>query len=359
MAEEAGEKSQDATEHRRKQAREEGQVALSQDLSSATLLLGSLMILIYCGVAMSEQLATLVASHIGGEAWLRVDNGFLMTQWKNIMGNLAQVFLPAFGLMMLLGVLVNLGQIGFLLLPDKLSPDLSRLNPLPGFQRIFSLANFVKLGFGIIKIVIISVVAFVCLYNRRDEILSITALDLPQIAKYAWEINLWTCIKIGIALFILAILDYGFQKWKYEQDLKMTPQEVREEMKNMQGNPEVISRRKQVQRQLAMNRMSSAVPKADVVITNPTELAIAIQYEIETMAAPIVVAKGAGVMAQRIRRLALENNIPIIEKKPLAQALYKEVDLNHPIPDNMYAAVAEVLAYVYQLKGKPLPNQAK
>jgi flagellar biosynthetic protein FlhB len=134
----------------------------------------------------------------------------------------------------------------------------------------------------------------------------------------------------------------------------MTPQEVREEMKNLQGNPEVISRRRNVQRQLAMNRLKSAVPKADVVITNPTELAVAIQYEIETMVAPVVVAKGAGVIAAQIRRLALAGGIPIVEKKPLAQALYKEVELNHPIPDKLYAAVAEVLAYVYQLKGKPL-----
>jgi flagellar biosynthetic protein FlhB len=169
---------------------------------------------------------------------------------------------------------------------------------------------------------------------------------------------LWTAIKIGLALFILGVLDYGYQWWRHEQDLKMTPQEVREEMKNLQGDPQVIARRKQVQRQIAMQRLSSSVPKADVVITNPTELAIAVQYDPATMAAPIVVAKGAGVVAARIRKLALESGITIVEKKPLAQALYKEVDLNQPIPDQLYAAVAEVLAYVYQLKGKKVPGAA-
>ncbi len=154
----------------------------------------------------------------------------------------------------------------------------------------------------------------------------------------------------------MALADFAFQKWKHEQDLKMTHQEIKEEMKNLQGDPQVAARRRQVQRQLAMNRMGQEVPKADVVVTNPTELAVALRYDPDQMAAPIVVAKGAGVIAQRIRRLALENNVPIVERKPLAQLLYKEVSINHPVPDGSYAAVAEVLAYVYQLKGKRAPK---
>jgi flagellar biosynthetic protein FlhB len=136
----------------------------------------------------------------------------------------------------------------------------------------------------------------------------------------------------------------------------MTHQEIREEMKNLQGDPQIISRRRAIQRQMALNRIGDKVPKADVIVTNPTELAVAIQYDPEKMAAPIVVAKGAGVLAQRIRRLALEHNIPVVERKPLAQLLYKEVDINRPVPDASYAAVAEVLAYVYQLKGKKMPT---
>jgi flagellar biosynthetic protein FlhB len=135
----------------------------------------------------------------------------------------------------------------------------------------------------------------------------------------------------------------------------MTHQEVREEMKNLQGDPNIVARRRQIQRQMALNRISSSVPKADVIVTNPTELAVAIQYEPAEMNAPVVVAKGAGVLAQRIRTLGLEHNIPIVERKPLAQLLYKEVDIGKPVPTQSYAAVAEVLAYVYQLKGKKLP----
>jgi flagellar biosynthetic protein FlhB len=180
---------------------------------------------------------------------------------------------------------------------------------------------------------------------------------VPQIASFLTGIVLSTSLKIAGALFVIALIDYLFQWWKHEQDLKMTPQEVREEMRNLQGDPQVVSRRRAVQRQLVLNRLSKTVPKADVVITNPTELAIAIEYDAAKMAAPVVVAKGAGLIAQRIRKLALDSGIPIVERKPLAQALYKQVDVNRPIPDTMYAAVAEVLAYVYQLKGKPIPGQ--
>jgi flagellar biosynthesis protein FlhB len=201
----------------------------------------------------------------------------------------------------------------------------------------------------------VGAVAWMCLLGQREKILGMIELSVPQIASCLVQILLWTAVKIAIALVILAILDYGFQRWKHERDIRMTPQEVREELKNLEGNPQIIARRRVVQRQIALNRLSSAVPKADVVITNPTELAVAIQYEPETMAAPIVVAKGAGLIATRIRRLALEHGIPIVEKKPLAQALYRDVDVNHPIPQEKYAAVAEVLAYVYQLQGKRIP----
>ena len=201
-------------------------------------------------------------------------------------------------------------------------------------------------------------VAYLSLYARVDELIVLPGKSVGEIGAFLLSITIWTALKIGGALLVLAILDLAFQRWKHEQDLKMTQQEVREEMKNLQGDPETIARRKAVQRQLVLNRLSSDVPKADVVITNPTELAVAIKYDAEKMKAPIVLAKGAGVLAARIRRLALESDVPIVEKKELARALYKEVEVNHPVPSEQYAAVAEVLAYVYQLKGRPMPGQA-
>ncbi len=200
-------------------------------------------------------------------------------------------------------------------------------------------------------------VAAWCVLDHYDEILALSTREVREIGVVTFDILLGTCLKIGIALLILAIFDYGYQRWKHEQDLRMTLQEVREEFKMLQGDPHMAARRRQVQRQLVMNRLPSSVPKADVVVTNPTELAVAIQYDPATMEAPLVVAKGAGVLAQRIRRLALEHNIPIVERKPLAQTLYEHVDINKPIPAEQYAAVAEILRYVYQLQGKTLPGQ--
>jgi len=279
----------------------------------------------------------------------------LIAEWLRIAYGLALVLVPILGLMMLGGVISSIFQVGLLWLPDRLAPDISRISPLAGLKRIFSLSGTARLGFGLVKVLTVSGVATAVIYMRWDEVLRASGLETPQLAKFLVSISTSTVLWIGLALLILAILDYGVQRWKYEQDLKMTHQEVREEMKNLQGDPQIIARRRAIQRQLMLNRISTSVPKADVVITNPTELSVAVQYDPKEMAAPVVVAKGAGVLAQRIRRLALENNIPIVERKPLAQLLYKDVDVGKPIPTDSYAAVAEVLAYVYQLQGKKLP----
>ncbi len=359
MAESNGEKSQEPTQHRRQQAREQGQIARSQDLGSALLLVIGVSLLLTMGGALLQFIMNYIKSQLGGEAWLTVDQNTIISHWMGVGAEAAKYLVPIMGLLFITAVVVNVFQVGFLLLPEKLMPDISRLDLLKGFGRIFSLSNIVHLVFGIFKIILIVAVAYTVLHSQINKILSSSDLSVPQIAMLLSEIILWTSLKIACALLLLALFDYGFQWWKTEQDMRMTQQEVREEMKNLEGNPQVISRRKQVQRQLAMNRMSTAIPKADVVVTNPTELAVAIQYDPETMAAPIVVAKGAGTVAQRIRKMALEHGIPIIEKKPLAQALYRDVELNHPIPEDKYAAVAEVLAYVYQLKGKTIPDATK
>lgn len=359
MSEQFGDKTHDATPHRRQKAREQGQVARSQDLASAMLLVGATLLLMSLGPSVLRFFESLALRQLGGRAWLQADANFVTVEWNMILYWLAKALLPIMGLIMLMAIVVHLAQVGFLFLPQKMAPDFSRVNPLKGAKRLFAMANLVRLAFGVFKIAIVIAVAYWSIRQYDDTILTLAIMPVDEIAWMIGEILLSTCLKIGIALLILAILDYGFQKWKHEQDLRMTSQEVREEMKTLQGDPQVMARRRQVQRQLVMNRLQSAVPKADVVVTNPTELAIAIQYDPESMAAPVVVAKGAGVLAQRIRRLALENNVPIVERKPLAQALYRDVDINHPVPAEQYAAVAEVLRYVYELKGKRLPGMGE
>ena len=355
MPEQSGEKNYDATPHRRQQAREQGQVAFSQDLGSAALLLVGAAVLMIWGRGLCEGATAFLAHQLRTANQAQADPGAFVEHSHALLKQMAVWLLPILGVLLLAGVLSSVLQFGFLFLPEKLQLDWSRLSPLAGLKRIVSLQGAVRLGFGMFKVAIVSIVAGVILYNRRYEVLLASEMSLPAIAKFTVDVTLSTALWVGGALFILAILDYGFQWWKQEQDMKMTHQEVREEMKSLQGDPQIVARRRQIQRQMALNRIGDKVPKADVVVTNPTELAIAIQYDPQTMAAPVVVAKGAGVLAQRIRRLALENNIPVVERKPLAQLLYKEVDVGRPVPDQSYAAVAEVLAYVYKLKGKPMP----
>jgi flagellar biosynthetic protein FlhB len=355
VAEQSGEKSFDATPHRRQEAREQGQVVFSQDLGSAAMLMLSVLLLMVLGGGAIEFCAKLMQHQLGDVAELHTSQETLVAEWLPIAYGLGIVLLPILGLLMLGGALSSIFQVGLLWLPDRLAPDISRISPLAGLKRIFSLTGTARLGFGLVKVLIVSGVAIIVMYMRWNEVLRASGLDTPHLAKFLVSISTSTVLWIALALLILAILDYGVQRWKHEQDLKMTHQEVREEMKNLQGDPQIVARRRAIQRQLVMNRISTSVPKADVVITNPTELSVAVQYDPKEMAAPVVVAKGAGVLAQRIRRLALESNIPIVERKPLAQLLYKEVDVGKPIPTDSYAAVAEVLAYVYQLQGKKLP----
>lgn len=356
MPEQSGEKTQDATPHRRQQAREKGQVAQSQDLASAIMLLAAILTAMFLGARLMTFHTDLMRHQLGQSAWLTADRNFVVRLCNEVLQGLGGALLPIFGTLLFIALAVSVSQVGFLFVPDRVKPDWSRVNPLAGLKRIFSLAGFMRLTLGLFKVVVVSAVALVSLYTKQAEIIALAQLTAPQIAVSVSGLVLGTCLKIGVALLILAIFDYAYQRWKHEQDLRMTQQEVREEMKNLQGDPQIIARRRAVQRQLIMNRLSDTVPKADVVITNPTELAIAIQYIHGEMAAPIVLAKGAGHMAARIRRLALEGGVPIVEKKPLAQALYKQVEVNHPVPSDLYGAVAEVLAYVYQLKGKELPK---
>ncbi len=347
---EQGDKKHEATQHRRDEARKKGQIPKSQDLASAALLVGAILALMYFGKGLVRFFASYTKLQLT-EAWLTTDRDTVAGHWTAVEWQLGQVMLPFLGVLLFVAVGVNLFQMGFLFLPEKLTFDFSRINLLKGVGRMVSLNNAARLGFGLFKIFIVGAIALWSLWGSKEAIMTIGMHEPIQVGGFIVNMTLWTCLKIGAALLILALLDYAYQKWKHEQDLKMTDQEMREEMKTLQGDPQVIARRKAVQRQLVLNRMSTIVPNADAIVTNPTELAVAIKYDMATMEAPVVIAKGAGVLAQRIRRIGLENDIPIVERKELAQALYKEVEVNQPIPAERYAAVAEVLKYVYDLKG--------
>ncbi len=356
MSEQAGDKKHEATPYRRQKAREDGQIARSQDLGSALILLGAVLLLWWSGPSVAKSLAEIMQAAFTQERYTEA-SGYAAAGWVGFAVTHCLWALAPLMIGICAIVLVNgWGQTGFLFLPDKLSLDFKRVDPLSGFKRLFDVPNAVRIGFGVLKVCLVSIVIGLGLWGKWDVIQSSHDLTIGEIASLTWDILLSLCLRVAILLLIVAVLDYGFQRWKYEQDIRMTDEEMREEIKMMNGDPQLIARRRAVQRQLVMNRMHVSVPDADVIVTNPTELAVALKFDMETMPAPIVVAKGAGHVAARIRKLALESNIPVIERKPLAQALFKDVDVGAMIPTQQYAAVAEVLRYVYQLKGKKLPT---
>jgi len=356
MAEGQGDKKHFATDSRREKAREEGQVSKSADLSSAAMLMIALLGLRWLGGPLCERVAHgMVETFSGGLAisWTFQD------ATRHLFGAaavLAMAVLPVLSLMFIAGIFVNVSQTGLMLTPAAVAPKLSNISVLAGLKRILSVRGLMRLGFGIFKVMIITAVAYIAVRMRAEAILAMWSETVPVLARALFENIFGICIWIAAALLVLGVIEYAFQRWRYEEDLKMTDQEMRDEMKESQGDPQKQARRKQMQRQMAMQRINSDVPSADVVVTNPTELAIAISYKPETMIAPVVIAKGAGAVAQRIRKIALENGVPVVERKPLAQFLFKTVDVGGAVPAEQYQAVAEVLRYVYQLKGKKIPK---
>jgi len=356
MSGDTGDKKHFATDRRREQAREDGQVTKSADLSSAAMLVLALLGLSWFGGALCETLAAVMVDSLSmtdSIAWKSQDASQHVLR---ISARYGIAILPVLLLMFAAGVFVNVSQTGIIFNPAGLMPKFSHISPLAGLKRITSVRGAMRLGFGMVKVFFISVIAYLAVKNQQDSIITMWSQSVPEIARSLFDCLFSVCMWIAASLLILGVAEYGFQWWRYEEDLKMSDQEMRDEMKESNGNPMIQQRRKQIQRQMMMQRINGEVPKADVIATNPTELAIAISYDPEKMIAPIVIAKGAGLLAQKIRKIGLENGVPIVERKELAQFLYKNVDVGAAIGIDQYQAVAEVLRYVYQLKGKKVPT---
>jgi flagellar biosynthetic protein FlhB len=235
----------------------------------------------------------------------------------------------------------------------KLQPNPAALNPMKGLGKLFGKSEtLVKLGMNLLKLGLVACVAYSAVHGRLEQIVSVQGLSFLQIFGLGAEVVYAIGIRIAVLLLVLAIIDYAYQRFRIERELKMTKQEVKDEMRRMEGDPKIKGQRRQIALQIATQKLKKDVPTADVVVTNPTEFAVALKYDTSAMHAPRVIAKGQGFMAARIRELAIAHGVPILERKPLARALYKLVDVGQEIPEQFYAAVAEILAYVYELSGK-------
>ncbi|NOX34990.1 MAG: flagellar biosynthesis protein FlhB [Deltaproteobacteria bacterium] len=350
--ESGGEKTEDPTSRKLSKAREEGQVAKSIEIPSVFVLLAGVISLYASAFYVYKNLVAVFLFNYNFTKIPLLNKleavRLLAYHTQKIIFACAPVMLA----IVLIALISNFAQVGFTVSWESLEPKLSRLDPINGFKQKFSSRAVVEFVKTLIKVGVISMVAY---YSIKGELVEISRLydhSVGHILLFALKVSFWIFIKVCLIMIIVAVLDYVYQKWKFLEDQKMTQKEVKDETKQTEGDPQVKSRIRQLQHEAARKRMMAEVPEADVVVTNPTRLAVAIKYDGSKMDAPEVVAKGAGPIAQNIRKIAMENDVPLVEDKLLARNLYSSVDIGQQVPMELYQAVAELLAYVYKLKGR-------
>lgn len=359
MAENDGDKTEAPTPRRRQEARAQGNIARSHDLTSAALLIGGLLMMKWFGPNLISALRDIIAKLLSGPSLADLTAGGIGEQILYCLGTVSVAVAPLFAGAMLLVIVVNIAQVGLNFTPQRLAINFAALNPTRGFNKIFGFRQSVpQLVMNLTKVAFVAMVGWSAIVGRLGELIAVQQLAYLQIFALGADLVYQIGIRIGILLLVLAILDYIYQRFRVERTLRMTKHEVKDEMRSMEGDPVMKNRRRQVALQRAMQRLKKEVPKADVIVTNPTHFAVALKYEQAKMRAPRVIAKGADFVALRIRLLASEAGIPIIERPPLARAIYRMVDVGEEIPEEFYAAVAEILAYVYELSGKQLVRTA-
>lgn len=351
MAEESfQERTEQATQKRREEARKKGQVAHSAELNSVAIILAGLVAIHFVGGALYENLHRFTAETLSqGHAIHLSQESFPVYLWRWAEVSFA-VSWPILLIVSVAALAVNLAQVGFAVSSEALTPRFSRINPVAGMGRLFSKRALVESIKGLFKIAIVGYVSYREVAKRTADLATMSESGVGRILALMGDLTFQVGIRVALFLAILAVLDYFYQRWEFEKSIRMSKQEIKEELRQSEGDPHVKARIRALQRESARKRMMEEVPKADVVITNPTHYAVALRYDAGTMAAPTVVAKGQNLIAQKIREVATKAGVPLVENPPLAQALYKAVDVGREVPENLYRAVAEVLAYVFRLK---------
>ena len=343
-------KTEDPTGKRLTDARNKGQVANSKEVSTAFMFLASTGIFYFQGDNLWSDLQEKMRFFFGGFITDDVTTGgFVMLLQDVILGAFLMVA-PFFLIFVSMAILASVVQHGFLLSWEPLKPNFSKINPLTGLKRLFSTRSLMELLKSVLKIVLISMAVHWSLMEGFDRMLMLSATSMENVVHTLGRDAIMVMLLVTVLFVLIALIDFLYQKFQYTKGLRMTKQEVKDEQKQMEGDPMVKGRIRQIQREMAQRRMMEEVPKADVVITNPTHFSVALLYKQGEMRAPTLTAKGRGEIAARIRTLAKENGVPLVENPPLARVLFKDVELGGLIPQNLFKAVAEVLAYVYSLR---------
>jgi flagellar biosynthetic protein FlhB len=352
MAEQEGqEKTEVPTEKKRRESREEGQVAFSKELSSAALLAGIVLTRVATSPIILDamrQLMSQIFRDLAQSEELSIDSIFTLS------GEILSIILPAFApfaaVIIFVGIFASVLQVGVLITFKAIAPKFNKISPLTGLKRLFSsqsLADFLK---SMAKLIIVGFVGYLTYIEKITELNGLSVSTPESILIYNFTVVAEVAGKIVLALVAIAIFDYFYQRWHHEQQLMMTKQEVKDETKQTEGDPQLKARIRQIQREMSNARMMQEVPKADAVIVNPTHFSVAILYDRDVMTAPEVIAKGADHLALRMRTVARENNVPILERPELARDLYANVEIGDDIPERFYKAIAEILAFVYRLR---------
>lgn len=345
------EKTEQPTSRRREESRKKGQVARSQELNSVFIILTGMLALAVFYNHILNGFTSAFNFNLG-----LIGTDITATNFYNLFitngGTLVSILAPILLMLLVVGILINIAQVGFMVSTESIQPKLEKLDLIKGFKRLFSTRTIFNLFRDTFKIALIAYVAYLTYKGEMPNYIPLADQELGQILSFMARVSLKIILRASGVLLLLSILDYAYQKYEHEKQLKMTKQEIKDEMKQHEGDPLIKMRIRRIQREMAHQRMLQEVEHADVVVTNPTHLAVALKYDSETMDAPMVVAKGQRLVAERIKEIANKAGVPIVENKPLAQALFKSVDVGMSIPGKLFKAVAEILAYVYKLKGK-------
>jgi flagellar biosynthetic protein FlhB len=347
-----GEKTEKATPRKREEARKEGRVLKSNELNIGVLMISLFAVLGLSGGFITGQWRRLLEIFLGGNYFSpdRLTPALVGQMWFTALIGFSLAILPMAATAVLVGLVVNFAQVGFLFTAKPLMPKFSKINPIQGFKKIFSMRSIVELLKSLFKIAVIGFFVYQAYRNNFMIFSNLMGGELQDVAMAIFQMCFDLAIRAAIALVVLGLADYIYQWYDYEKNLRMSKHEVKQEYKQTEGDPLIKSKIRQKQREIAQSRMMSAVPQADVVITNPTHYAVALKYDEAVADAPVVLAKGQNLIAQRIKELAREHRVPVVENKPVAQALFLTAEVGQRIPAELFGAVAEILAYVFRLR---------
>ncbi len=348
------EKTEAASPRRRQEARQKGNVAKSQEVNSAVIILFGTGFLYLASGYLLQNIILVFKKYLKNAAFFELNRDQMQPLYIQVAVDILLILAPFLVAIVIVGLASNIAQVGFLLSVESMQPKFEKLDIVKGIKRLFALKSLVELLKNIIKLGIIGIVVYSSLSGLLTDFFTMMDQPIGRIITFLAASSGEVLFKAGVAMFVLAIADYAYQRYEYEKNLKMSKQEVKDEHKNVEGNPLVKARIREIQFAAMRKRMMAAVPEADVVITNPIHYAVALKYDPEKSAAPMVLAKGERLLAQRIKDIAKEHGIPVVENPPLARLLFRESDVGQEIPLSAYQAVAEVLGYIYRLRNKQL-----